>query len=203
MRAKDSGIEVTIVAPDPGVPPLIFAPDRGSASEAESRPKLVVSYLSSRMFSLLCLCPSAEHALLLGCESEKVFRVSSKEMFLKVFSPTNASVGSGRIRWLQRLRGSNIPESLGMMIPPSHFLDENGGFVDGVKDGLMILSSRFLDWFEMWVFVVARARIVEGQEPWKQWNRATAIHLDGHAAVTVPNHTERSGSIVSVLRTSY
>uniref|UniRef100_A0A8H7XMB3 Uncharacterized protein n=1 Tax=Psilocybe cubensis TaxID=181762 RepID=A0A8H7XMB3_PSICU len=178
-RVRDIGVEVTIVAPDPNVPPLEFAPDRGAASDG-ARQKLVVSYLSPRMFLLLCLCPSAEHALLLGCETEKVFRVSSKEVFVRVFEPARARLGAAGL--LQRLRCLGIPVSLGIVVPPRHFIEENSGTLDRVKDGMMILTSRFLDWVEKWVFTLARARIVKGQEPWKQWDRAAMIHLNGHAA---------------------
>ncbi|PPQ90297.1 hypothetical protein CVT25_013122 [Psilocybe cyanescens] len=194
-RARETGIEVAILAPDPGMPPLIYSPD-GSASPI----RLTVSYLSSRMFSILCLCPSAEHALLLGCEAEKIFRVSSKELFIAVFSSTTPPLPTTipDLTRLQRLRSANIPGSLGIPIPTSHFLDEKDGFGSKLGSGLLIFSHQFLDWFEKWVFTIVKARVVEGQEPWKQWDRVADICING--CLTVPNYLQNGSTIGSVIR---
>ncbi|KDR78398.1 hypothetical protein GALMADRAFT_224770 [Galerina marginata CBS 339.88] len=168
-RVQETGIEVSLVAADPSIPPLVFSPDQAASSQ------LTISYLSARIFTILFMSPSAQHALLLGTETERIFRVSSKDNFLDIFSSPTVS---DHANWLQRLRSRTIPYSLTLPVPSSHFLDQQN-FASAFPSGLVICTCQFLDSVEKLVFSIAKARIVAGQEPWKQWDRAAAILRNG------------------------
>jgi len=73
--------------------------------------------------------------------------------------------------WPQHLRSRLLPQSLGLPIPNLHFLDDNSF----VSISFVIVLLGFLDWLERTVFQLSRTRIVEGQEPWLQWDRAIKI----------------------------
>jgi len=166
-KALETGIKITLIAGDPTIPHSIFSPDRLPPSD-----ELVISYLSPRMFTILFLCPSAEHALILGSDTEHIFEVSSKDIFLHVFSRKEEKKTLG---WLQRLRIHGIPRQIALSVPYSHFLDKDT-FLDFVMGGAMILTHYFLDQLEKWIFTITRARIANGHEPWNQWTRASRVH---------------------------
>ncbi|KAF9553860.1 hypothetical protein CPC08DRAFT_672793 [Agrocybe pediades] len=163
-RAVQIGMKIVLAPADPIMPRTIFAPDRISSSA-----ELTISYLSPRFFTILFLAPSAEHALLLGSDTEHLFDASSRESFLRVFSRIGDKTSGGC--WLQHLRASGISEQITIPIAPNHFLDDN----EACLSGIIILIHRFLDGLEKWVFTITRARIVKGQEPWKQWERASNV----------------------------
>ncbi|KAF8804410.1 hypothetical protein BYT27DRAFT_7340075 [Phlegmacium glaucopus] len=163
-RAEEVGVEIILVAPDPSVPRLSFL------SSHPTNDILTISYLSSRIFTILFTSPSAQHALLLGCDTEGIFRTSSRDLFQKVFSSNTQPMNP---TWLQDLRSRQLPQLLSLPIPNSHFLDDNS-FVGITQTAFVIYSLRFLDWLEKTVFRLSRARIVEGREPWRQWDRASA-----------------------------
>ncbi|KAF8176305.1 hypothetical protein BJ912DRAFT_987372 [Pholiota molesta] len=166
-RSEETGVRVTLIAANPHAPKLVF---------------LIVWYTSSKFFSVLFLCPSAAHALLLGCETEQIFRVSSKEVFLDIFSPsiilsqpTPQSLNNiTKVHWLQRLRARHLPNALGLPIPPTHYLDQLDSGKAMISSAMVISASQLLDGVEKTVFGLASARVVEGQEPWKMWERAEA-----------------------------
>lgn len=161
-RAKEVGVEIILIAPDPSAPRLSFS------SSHPTTDILTISYLSSRMFTILFMSPSAQHALLLGCDTEGIFQTSSRDLFKRIFSPVTQPTSR---TWLQHLRSQPLPQSLILPIPNLHFLDEDS-FVDIAS---VIISLRFLDWFEKTIFWLGRARIVKGQEPWHQWDRASVV----------------------------
>lgn len=161
-RSMETKTTVILVSSDPHVPEVTFAPtDKTPAC-------LTIYYTSPRFFSVLFLSPSADHALLLGCDTENIFQVSDKDLFLSLFS-SSAECGKNK-RLLQRMRCFNIPQSLDLPIPATHYLDE----YSPLASGLSLLAVHVLDWFEKRIFSLAQARVVEGQEPWKQWERAAA-----------------------------
>jgi len=177
-RVRDTGIQVRLVAADPSIRERIFSPPVPVSAH------LTISYLSSRCFTILFLSPSAQHALLLGADTEKIFTVSSPELFLSIFSAPASSKFHPGI--LQCARCRALPPSMALEIPPFHFMDTNG-VIDRLVSGCMIFLHRILDSVERWVFSITHARVVQGQEPWMQWERAAAV-LDGNSKQT----TERS-----------
>lgn len=158
-RAEEVGVEIILIAPDSSVPRLSFS------SSHPTNDILIISYLSSRMFTILFMSPSAQHALLLGCDSERIFQTSSRDLFQRIFSSNTQPMNR---TWLQHLRSRLLPQSLGLPIPNLHFLDDNSF----VSISFVIVSLEFLGWLEKTVFQLSRTRIVEGQEPWLQWDRA-------------------------------
>ena len=169
-RTREMGMEVTLVAADPSMPRLVISPDeRASAT-------LTISYLSAKIFTILLLSPSAEHAMLLGTDTEGIFRVSSKHLFLALFSSSDSA---SEASWLQRLRCWRLPRSLHLSIPSTHFLDQSQPLLDSVAQCLVICAQHCLDLLEKSVFLTARARVVGGQEPWKQWDRAASVLQHG------------------------
>lgn len=171
-RADETNTVITLVASDPAVPDLIFSPSHKADSLSCSH--LIVSYLSPRFFTIVFLCPSASHAFLLGSETEKIFFVSSKELFIFIFSLPAGSVQLGSTSSLQRLRAGRIPSSIGLLIPPAHALDDSS-IISHILSTAVIFILLFLDSTESWIFNVIHARVVPGEEPWKQWERAGAV----------------------------
>lgn len=164
-RAQETGIQITLQPVDPSVSRHTFAP--GGSSEK----KLVVSYLAPRFFTIVFLSPSAEHALLLGCDTERLFTVSDRDLFRVVFS--GKPHDNER---LQRLRLRDIPPELDLHIPRSHYLDNDHS---RVVTALAICTFFFLEWLERGIFGLARARVVKGLEPWEQWGRAAGVYRGG------------------------
>ncbi|CAA7262082.1 unnamed protein product [Cyclocybe aegerita] len=183
-RVNETGIKVIFIAADPSIPQRTFSPS------APPRSCLTISYLSSQIFTIFFLTPSAKHALLLGSDSEDIFHVSSRSLFLSVFSTTTkislpSSPSSPRLSpkprpsypvWLQRTRCQNLPRTLASSIPTTHFLDSDTLW-DWIVCAAAIYTHRYLDALEKWLFTLARARIVEGQEPWLQWQRAAELAM--------------------------
>lgn len=166
-RAEETETAVELVSADPRVAPRVFKPGQGAAEGAA----LTISYTSPRFFSTLFLCPSAQHALLLGCNTENIFRVSDRALFLAMFA--SACGSDDEARCLQRMRCHGIPRTLSLPVPNTHFLDVDAVY-SNLASGLVILTHHALDWLERWIFRLARARAVDGQEPWKLWERAAA-----------------------------
>ncbi|KAJ3515000.1 hypothetical protein NLJ89_g2028 [Agrocybe chaxingu] len=200
-RVNETGIEVTLIAADPSIPQRTFSPSAPLCS------RLTIYYLSFQFFTILFLAPSAKHALLLGSNSEDIFHVSSRSLFLSVFSTMAkislpSSPSSPRLSpksrpsypaWLQRIRCQNLPRTLASSIPTSHFLDSETLW-DRMICATVIYTHRYLDALEKWVFTLARARLVEGQEPWLQWERAAEL------AMSVGGPANWSRSLSSVER---
>lgn len=162
-RAEETGIEVTLQPADPSVGRHTF----GCSSEK----KLAVSYLAPRFFTVVFLSPSAEHALLLGCDTERLFNVSDRNLFRVVFSGKPHDKEG-----LQRLRLRDIPPELDLHIPRTHYLDNSH---PSIVTALAICTFLFLEWLEKRVFGLARARVVNGLEPWGQWRRAVGVYRGG------------------------
>ncbi|KAF8064031.1 hypothetical protein FPV67DRAFT_1584507 [Lyophyllum atratum] len=187
QRVEDLYIQVSLAAADPAVPDLVFLP-RGAALEVSSQPPphLVVSYLSPRFFTLLFACPSPEHALLLGSDTEGIFSVSSRELFVSTFSSpdtsTSADAAAGRDSTPRRstrqhLRARPVPAAIPLHIPATHPLDStvSASIFAGMKATLVLHILFFFDGLERWLFAVARARVVPGDEPWTRWERASRV----------------------------
>ncbi|KAG5653938.1 hypothetical protein H0H81_009295 [Sphagnurus paluster] len=185
---------VSLVAADPAVPDIVFRPPQ---LEGEPEHHLVVRYLAPRFFTLLFTAPSAAHALLLGADTEGLFAVSDRALFLAVFSPLAEHTPSvGSLSPTQRLRTAAIPSSLSLPlhVPAVHPLDALLTSGSPFSSESMALRALFaLDAVERWVFGLARARIVKDDEPWSKWEKAAAV-LGGRT----PGGVEREwGSVVS------
>lgn len=187
-RTLETDIEVTLVSTNPSVPQRTFSP----ASTETTRPRLTITYLSPRLFTIAFLTPSPEHALLLGCDSEKIFRVSSRHLFLETFSSSSSE--TAKPTQLQRARYHGLPRSLPFHVPSSHYLDD-GTFFDIIHSSLVIRALHFLDWLEEWVFSISHARIVKGHEPWKQWDRAAALFHGDTSTTNLFPQTTALGSV--------
>ncbi|RDB23789.1 hypothetical protein Hypma_009308 [Hypsizygus marmoreus] len=177
-RVEELDVVISLTPANPAFPTRIFKPS--SRPDCSACPHLVISYLSPRLFIFLFVSPSASHALLLGSETEKILFVSSKELFISVFSPPPSSSSKMIISSLQRLRATRIPSTLPLSIPLRHPLD-NESTKSKISSFLVLRTIFFLEWLEEWVFHAAHARIVPGKEPWKQWERANALLVEGRA----------------------
>ncbi|KAH8834813.1 hypothetical protein DL96DRAFT_1571857 [Flagelloscypha sp. PMI_526] len=161
-RAQELQTKVILVGPDSRQPPTVY--------ETTSDP---------RNFTILLASPSAEHALLVGCDAEGLFVPSSRELFLRVFSPSHSPSVSLSRNQTRRIR--NFPPSLTKIpIPSSHFLGVDG---DSWTVWAILLVLDVLDGLEKRVFQLARARMVLGTEPWRKWERAAAIHEGNFGSV--------------------
>jgi hypothetical protein len=113
--------------------------------------------------------PSAAHALLLGVHADRVFSVSSEELFKEVFSiPSSVIQGpswAARKSW--NIRQCFIPPGLDLPVPLRHPLDDP----PTVLTVLVLFLLFLLEKLERNVFRVFRARFVKGDEPWAKWEK--------------------------------
>ncbi|KAF9468302.1 hypothetical protein BDZ94DRAFT_1209300 [Collybia nuda] len=165
-RVNETGVTVTLVAADSAIGSNIFTP-----VSHDRTLHLKVWYLSPRFFTIMFLCPSAAHALLLGSDSEGLFFTSDRELFLSTFSAKTTF--PSRLGFRQRFRTLPIPDAITLAIPTRHIFDDNPHGSIAVS-GATIWIHFALELLEAYVFRIARARTVQGQEPWKQWERAGA-----------------------------
>ncbi|KAJ7607379.1 hypothetical protein FB45DRAFT_1067930 [Roridomyces roridus] len=172
-RVEETGVSVTLLPPSPTHPSSSFSP----AAPEEGSPSLTITYLSPRLFTILLLCPSAAHALLLG-KTEHIFSVDSEPLFLAIFAAP--APPPGRPLFLsrrQRVRSWPVPRDLPLDIPAKHALDVSHGSLWGtLVSTLVVCTLLFMDRVEEWIFRLLRARLVPGVEPWKQWERAGSAY---------------------------
>jgi Protein of unknown function (DUF1365) len=172
-RAEELGVEIILIATDPSVPRLSYS------SSYPAHATLTISYKSSRLFTILFMTPSEQHALLFGCDTEKIFQPSSRDLFKKVFS---SNIQPMNRTWTQYLRIQPLPQSLSLPIPNFHFMD-----VDSfVISAFLILSLRFLEWLDTTLYQLCRSRFVKGQEPSHQWDRAASLHSEAKPMLSCP-----------------
>jgi hypothetical protein len=164
-RVQETGIGVTLIAANPAMGRFSYSP----LSQAE-KDHLTISYLSSQLFIILLLSPSAQHALLLGSDTEKLFFASSRDLFIKLFSGSQVSSPSGI---LQRLRLRGVGQTIPYPIPAYHPLDAE---TNVVIRGSVIVLLLLLESLEAILFRLARVRVVAGQEPWLRWKRAASVY---------------------------
>jgi hypothetical protein len=209
-RVDEVGIQVTLIPSNPAlgrrcwVPTVLETKTNGTGEEAPRH--LRVWYLSSKLFSTLLLAPSAEHALLLGCDTEGWFQVSSPLLFSKVFW-NGANATSKEYSALQRLRLMPIARAVSLSrdesdsvlfpapVPSSHFLDCPS--TPNVSNYFMISLQLFLDGLEEKVFRWTKARVAQGQEPWLMWGRAARAHQGGREGVDGTGSVGWVGSVRS------
>ncbi|KAF9054184.1 hypothetical protein BJ165DRAFT_690511 [Panaeolus papilionaceus] len=190
QRAEETRIEVTLIPADPNFPKFKATPSGGSDSS------LTISYLSSRFFVTLFTCPSAKHALLMGCDVEEIFSPSSRELFLEIFS-SKAPAHRNSSTMLQRLRQKPIPSDVKLFVPDSHFLD-GVGMIETALNLWVLLVEQFAGQLESWIFSLLKARVVRGTEPWTRWQRAALLLSNKD---TISSMHDRNPTIGSVRRT--
>ncbi|KAF4586372.1 hypothetical protein EYR38_010648 [Pleurotus pulmonarius] len=178
QRSESTGISVSLVSANPATPRDDFP--AFSTQMPKSDRHLQIDYLTPRFFTILFLSPSAAHALLLGHTSDKVFFPSSTELFLEVFSVSVSSVSTlsmpqqARVQGLPRL----LTHSRNLPVPPIHPLDLGR---NTTVTWSMVKVLRTLEEAERWIFGIARARPVKGNELWKQWERAESAFMGREA----------------------
>jgi hypothetical protein len=172
-RAAETGISVLLRPSNPNIPPTKIL----AAWNTIDPPTLEISYLSPRFFTILFVCPSSEHSLLLGSDSEEIFQASSKDLFTTIFNPaTYRSKPSFLQGVLQSLRRARVPGGLDITSPTTHILDSDRSEPGLVLSMIVLWSFAFLDYLEKSIFQVTGARFVEGKEPWNAWKRAVELH---------------------------
>ncbi|KAK7029515.1 hypothetical protein VNI00_014548 [Paramarasmius palmivorus] len=160
--SKVENVRVVLVPGDPSQSPTSFP--------NEKKPEaLTIRFTTPRFYTILWMAPSAAHALALG-RSEGIFDVDDEETFLRVFATEKRFDRTFR----QSLRSLPIPDSLHrtLPIPENHFLDGQTSTIIGTA---VILLHLALGALEKTIFRIARARTVEGDEPWKEWERAARV----------------------------
>ncbi|PIL25962.1 hypothetical protein GSI_11716 [Ganoderma sinense ZZ0214-1] len=171
-RAEELRMDITLVSGDPSVPDLTFSPWAPPTADDQdaAREELIIHYTAPRFFTTLLLAPTAEHLLLLR-RTDDLFRVSSDELFVRMFSvvpPADIAVS-----WTQQLRTSLLPRRFVSAVPitPRHPLDSNS---PRLLTSFAVCLLHFADAVEKNVFTLLRARFVPGTEPWRRWERAAA-----------------------------
>ncbi|KAI4524567.1 hypothetical protein K525DRAFT_235538 [Schizophyllum commune Loenen D] len=200
-RAEEIGIAVTLVPADPDGRRVTFSPEnQADAPRQAGAPHLEIRYLTPRFFTLMLAAPSAEHALLLGYETDCVFVPSSIDLFLQVFCPHSFEVRAsshssepptGRpssesladslsseppaepLSLGQELRLAALPDSITLPVPAKHFSHRYG------SSTIIAVLQILLDALERRIFSLVGARVVQGDEPWLQWDRAAIVYRGG------------------------
>ncbi|TBU31336.1 hypothetical protein BD311DRAFT_804818 [Dichomitus squalens] len=167
-RAEELRLDITLVSGDPSVPDLTFSPWTALVDGEGEREELVVYYTAPRFFTTLLLAPSPAHLLLLR-RADDLFRVSSDELFVRVFSAS--SMEHPGLSWTQKLRASLLPRSFvsSAAMVSQHPLDSRA---PRVLNALAVCVLHLADALEQIVFTVLGARFVPGTEPWRRWERA-------------------------------
>ncbi|KAJ6457159.1 hypothetical protein C8R47DRAFT_172649 [Mycena vitilis] len=114
-RVNETGVAVSLIPANPSIPSHTFSP-----ANDDDAPRLMISYLSPRVFTMLLLCPSPAHALLLGT-TERIFYASPAELFLTTFAAP-ASPPDARISRRQRMRSRPIRRALTLRSTAPHCL---------------------------------------------------------------------------------
>ncbi|KAF7329885.1 hypothetical protein MKEN_00252200 [Mycena kentingensis (nom. inval.)] len=182
-RVEGTGITVQMVPSDVSLARQTFAP----IVPLEDGGTLTVSILAARAYTLIFVAPSAEHALLLG-KGERVFSVSDPAVFKNVFSSPSTTT----LTFAQRLRrdAACAGGAPSLSIPSRHPLDAT------LMSTAVLCLLLFLDRLEKLVFNTARARPVEGNEPWGMWRRAAAAASNANMD-PIPRHD--TGSVLHPL----
>jgi hypothetical protein len=163
---------------------------RGKKSSNESRSEqLVITTADPKFYTHLLGAPSSEHFLALA--KETLTDISSPEAFSNFFSPAvapsnskdahsiparaAASIRSRHLRFLWS--HSRIAPTPDLAHPPdNHFINSHpDGKRSSWVDTLVftIVVQQFLaDVAEEWVMRMFGARFLDGQEPWRVWERA-------------------------------
>ncbi|KAJ7353291.1 hypothetical protein DFH08DRAFT_774239, partial [Mycena albidolilacea] len=84
-RVDETGVPVSLVPGNPSLATRTFSPSSSANPNANTDAGLTISYLSPRLYTILLLAPSPQHALLLGT-TERIFRASSATLFHATFS---------------------------------------------------------------------------------------------------------------------
>jgi hypothetical protein len=173
-RVSETGISVLLIPSNPNIAATnIPAPRSNTSSDI-----LRITYLSPRFFTIIFMCPSAEHTLLFGRDSEALFEVSSTNLFNAIFSP----IAETRTRpsflqeTLQGFRRACVPDAVTITSPIVHILDENCSFTNLMTSMLVLWALAFLEYAEKTIFWATGSRYVEGQEPWNAWKRAAGVY---------------------------
>ncbi|KAF8887202.1 hypothetical protein CPB85DRAFT_1258351 [Mucidula mucida] len=163
-RVEETKTTVRLVAGDPLVPEMVFAPRIPEKNTEE----LIIRYTAPKFFSILFSAPSAKHALLMGSTSEGFFTVSDEDMFLRVYQPLETSLPMSR---RQHLRAHPMPSSISFVIPNQHPLDVSGNRISSYT---ILWIMQTMDDVESAMYRLLKARLVHGNEPWyrEQWKRA-------------------------------
>jgi hypothetical protein len=158
-RVHDLGVEVVLIPVDPSDSTHIFSrsPPPGL--------RLAIEHTSPAFYTSLLISPSPAHALLL----DRVWNPSDENLFLSVFSSLVLSNKKPR-SLLQSLRTHPIPHKLfELPIPPVHPLDIHS---NSILSTLWVIIYHLSTHIEHGIFILFKARVVKGGEPWTIWERA-------------------------------
>jgi hypothetical protein len=173
-RVRETGISLLLIPSNPNIAVTDIPAHRSNTTSDRLR----ITYLSPRFFTIIFMCPSAEHTLLFGKDSEGLFEVSSTDLFNIIFSP----VVETRTRLsllqetLQSFRRTRVPDTVTITSPIVHILDGNRSVTNLITSMLVLWSLAFLEYAEKSIFQVTGSRYVEGQEPWNAWERAAGVY---------------------------
>lgn len=159
QRVEELPIEIQFLSSNSFDPPRIYKP-----TSLKTQNLLKIYYRSPRLFSIMLITPSASHALLLGSKAERIFNTSDDSLFNEFFEPPART----RLSRLQRLRVWLLPSNAPRILyPPVHFLDNQRPLLVVP----VLLAYYLLELLERSIYIMFKARFVEGDEPWNGWGR--------------------------------
>ncbi|KAG8734496.1 hypothetical protein FRC12_018501 [Ceratobasidium sp. 428] len=174
--AAKAGLRVQIVSVDPSIP--VYTMGSAPRDDGKRDQELVICYRSPRTWTSMLLAPTAQHALELGSQAEKWFVVSDDQLFISLWDKASL-VADRRPKWILALvdairrRLAHIPAatptSVSLPLPPysPHPFDSPSSITLPFHVCLLYLTFHM----ERIIFGFTRARFVQGDAPWRVWDR--------------------------------
>ncbi|KAG8725521.1 hypothetical protein FRC09_013760 [Ceratobasidium sp. 395] len=174
--AAKAGLRVQIVSVDPSIP--VYTMGSAPRDDGKRDQELVICYRSPRTWTSMLLAPTAQHALELGSQAEKWFVVSDDQLFISLWDKASL-VADRRPKWILALvdairrRLTHIPAttptSVSLPLPPysPHPFDSPASIALPFHVCLLYLTFHM----ERIIFGFTRARFVQGESPWRVWDR--------------------------------
>jgi hypothetical protein len=157
--ATERGICLRIASTDPRVPVCVLGSAAGSGRALEMYTR------SARTWTGLLLAPSVGYALEMGSRTERWFVVSDEAVFCELWNGCGAESGwIGQVVGAMRVRMACLPGEFG----PSGAHPQDDGSLALLLHVCLLYAVSCV---ERLVFGLARARFVDGDTPWRVWER--------------------------------
>ena len=172
QQCEETNISVYFIPANPVEKRTIVHPS--GRNILNSSRTLTIYYRSPRVFTIFFTTPSPRHAILLGVQGDRIFSVSSEELFNEAFAtPTSALPRQPWSRLTQYVRRLLVTDSIDLSIPPFHALDSPMTFMTV----FVLLMLSVLTMVEKKALSAIGARFVRGDEPWGGWTRLRSDSL--------------------------
>lgn len=196
-QADRTGISLIIDA-GPQRPRIEIMPTSDAARSKDDTKTVRFTSSDPKLFTNLLLAPSARHFRLLA--PELLTQVSPNDLFDRFFGPEMPLQQDTVSRFNARRRTgyayflwshSVIAPTPDIIPPPNVHFSDCLPLGSRLRVSYVLATAVMADKLEAWIMRVVKARFIEGQEPWKIWERALARQYT--ASSGGESHREKSG----------